>query len=890
MSIRNLDSLFDPSSIAVFGASQRAGSLGAAVWHNLNSGSYPGLLYAINPKHRMLGSHRVLSHAADLPSAPSLAIICTPPATVAPLIKEVARLGTRAAVVLTTGLDQQHKRDMLRAAQNHLLRILGPNTMGLLSPHKGLNASLAHLDALAGDLAFVSQSGALVTTMLDWARARGIGFSHFVSLGECADVDFGDMLDYLASDPKTRAILLYAESIESPAKFMSAARAAARNKPVVIVKAGRSPRGQSAARSHTGFLAGSDIVFDAAIARAGMLRVNTLQELFLAAQTLSRFRSNAADTLCVLANGGGAGVMAADAAAWAGVDLSDLSAATRERLDPVLPSGSSNSNPLDIGWDAPVARYEQVLKILLDDPATGAILFIHAPTSTAPSAEIARALAPLARHPDHAAPRVLSCWLGDRTVEQARGLFQGAGIATFDTPEQAVHAFSMLRRYRDNQIELAQTPAALLTDRRPDTNTIKAIVRAALATGRDRLTQTEANVVLGACHIATAATTQVRPEPQAAVDAASTIGYPVVLKILSDEIEHKSRLGGVALNLKDDSAVRAAAVFMLDEMRHRHPDARIRGFLVQAMVTKSHAQELIIGSAIDSLFGPVILFGQGGTAVEILADRAVALPPLNVPLAKALISRTRVARLLDAWADTPAVDHDALHGVLISVSQLLAEVPEIAELDINPLVVNFEGAIALDARVRLSTTGPAGAKSFAIRPYPVELEEVVQWQGQSVVLRPIRPEDESLHMAFLQRLSPEDIRMRVFYSKRAMERSELARLVQIDYAREMAFVALATGANGQPQTLGVVRALTDPDNVDAEFGVIVSSELKGGGLGLLLMRKMIVYLRTQGTQRLVATVLDQNERMLKLARQLGFEEDQHAHHGTGTREIFLSLR
>ncbi len=890
MSIRNLDSLFDPSSIAVFGASQRTGSLGAAVWHNLSSGNYQGELYAVNPKHRMLGSHRVMARAADLPSAPSLAIICTPPTTVAPLIKEIAHLGTRAAMVLTTGLDQQHKRAMLRAAQSHLLRILGPNTMGLLSPHKGLNASLAHIDAITGDLAFVSQSGALVTTMLDWARARGIGFSHFVSLGECADIDFGDMLDYLASDPKTRAILLYVESIEAPAKFMSAARAAARNKPVVIVKAGRSPQGQSAARSHTGFLAGSDVVFDAAIARAGMLRVNTLQELFLAAQTLSRFRNNTADTLCVLANGGGAGVMAADAAAWAGVALSDLGAATRERLDAVLPPDSSNSNPLDIGWDAPVARYEQVLKILIADPAAGAILFIHTPTPMTPSAEIATALVPIAKHLDRAAPRVLSCWLGDRAVEQARGQFQEAGIANFDTPEQAVHAFSMLRRYRDNQIELAQTPAALLTALRPDTIAIKTIVQEALANGRDRLTESEANAVLGACHIATAATTQVKPEPQAAVAAASTIGYPVVLKLLSDDIEHKSRLGGVALNLKDEIAVRDAAVLMLDSVHHQHPDARIRGFLVQAMVTKPHAHELIVGSTIDSLFGPVILFGQGGTAVEILADRAVALPPLNVPLAKALISRTRVARLLDGWADTPAVDHDALYGVLIAVSQLLAEVPEIADLDINPLVVNFEGAVALDARIRLSANGPAGANSFAIRPYPVELEEVLQWRGQTVVLRPIRPEDESLHMTFLQRLSPEDIRMRVFYSKRAMERSELARLVQIDYAREMAFVALATGADGQPQTLGVVRALTDPDNVDAEFGVIVSSDLKGGGLGLLLMRKMIAYLRAQGTQRLVATVLDQNARMLKLAKELGFEEDKLAQHGAGTREIALSLR
>ena len=889
MSTRNLDSLFDPASIAVFGASLRASSVGATVWRNLSNGSYPGTLFAVNPRYTALGSHPVYASAADLPSAPELAVICTPPDTVAGLIDALGRRGTRAAVVVTAGMDRVQKQAMLDSARQHLLRILGPNCIGLLAPHKGMNASFAHVNALPGELAFVSQSGALVTAMLDWAQGRSIGFSHFVSLGEHADVDFGDMLDYLASDAKTRAILLYAESIESPRKFMSAARAAARNKPVIVVKAGRSPQGQLAAASHTGALAGSDLVFDAALSRAGMLRVNTLQELFLAAETLSRFRSNTSEAITVLTNGGGAGVMAADAAAFADVPLAPLSAASLAELDAALPANWSHANPVDVIGDAPVARYEQALKILLQDPSSGALLFIHAPTAIVPSAEIAAALAPLVEGASHLSARLMGCWLGDKAVAQARQTFQAAGIANYDTPEQAVRAFSMLLRYRHNQIELAQAPPALLPTQQPDTVQIRATVQAALAAGRTMLTEPEAKAVLQACGIPVVPTLQVTADGAAAAAAARNLGFPVVLKILSDDISHKSDVGGVALGLPDEASVRVAADKMLTQVRAALPEARLQGFTVQPMVHRRHAQELIVGSAIDPVFGPVILFGQGGTAVEVMADRAVALPPLNVPLARSLVARTRVARLLKGWRDTPAVDEAALHRALIAVSQLLAEVPEIAELDINPLIVNFEGAVALDARIRISAKGPAGADNFAIRPYPAQLEEQVLWQGRQIGLRPIRPEDEAMQLAFYQSLDPEDIRMRVFYSRRSIERSELARLVQIDYAREMAFIAIAADEDGTPQTLGVVRAVTDPDNVEAEFGLIVRSKLKGSGLGLLLMQKMIGYLRGRGTQRLVATVLDNNERMLALARQLGFELGAGGATEAGVRDIRLKL-
>ncbi len=756
---------------------------------------------------------------ASLPEAPELAVICTPPASVAGLIEALGARGTRAAVVLTAGLDAAQKQAMLDAARKHLLRILGPNCLGLLSPHARLNASFAHAGVQADGLAFVSQSGALVTAMLDWANGRGIGFSHFVSLGEHADVDFGDLLDWLASDARTRAILLYIESIESPRKFMSAARAAARNKPVLVVKAGRSPQGQARAASHTGALAGSDLVYDAAIRRAGMLRVDTLQDLFVAAETLAHFRgtsgalvpagsNQALDRLTIVTNGGGAGVMAADAAALAGVSLAPLDAAMRERLDAALPANWSHANPVDIIGDAPVERYVQTLQTLLADRASGTLLFMHAPTAIVPSAEIARALLPVAQA---AAGRVLSCWLGNPAVQVARDTFHAAGIPTYDTPEQAVHAFSLLVTYRRNQAQLIEAPPAR-AQAALDIDRVRAIVDEVLADGREWLTEPEAKTLLAACGVPVVGTRVVSGNADAAVQAADAIGYPVALKILSPQITHKSDVGGVALDLEDAAAVRNAATAMRQRVTHLRPDATIDGFTVQTMVRRPRALELIVGASIDPLFGPVLLFGQGGTSVEVVADRALALPPLNAPLARALIARTRVARLLEGWRDVPAADSAAVVTVLTAVSQLLADEPRIAELDINPLLADAQGVIALDARVRVSVAAPGGADHFAIRPYPAELVETIEWQGRTLTLRPIRPEDEAQHLSFLARLDPVDIRMRVFYSRRSIERTELARMTQIDYEREMAFIASMPLAKGGEETLGVVRAVCDPDN------------------------------------------------------------------------------
>jgi acetyltransferase len=876
MSIRHLDSLFEPRSVAVIGASDRPASVGATVWRNVAAGGLAGPCWPVNRKRDQVGGVPAFKDVDSLPQAPDLAVICTPPDTVPELIEDLGRRGTHAAVVLTAGFTPKQKQAMLDAARRHLLRILGPNCLGLMAPHAGLNATFAHVGAERGSLAFVSQSGALVTAVLDWARGRGIGFSHCVSLGEHADVDFGDLLDWLASDPHTRAILLYIESIEAARKFMSAARAAARNKPVLVVKAGRSALGQAAAASHTGALAGSDLVYDAAIRRAGMLRVDTLQDLFDAAETLAHFRGHPAgpeaarlDRLTLVTNGGGAGVMAADAAAVAGVALAPLGKATLAALDAGLPPTWSHANPVDIIGDAPVERYVHTLKTLLAQPDCGTLLFMHAPTAIVPSAEIAAALVPLAQ----AVPgRLLGCWLGDAAVKDARAAFHAAGIPTYDMPEEAVRAFSMLLTYRRNQEELMQAPAVAAAPAL-DLAAVRRIVDGVLAEGRELLSEPEAKDLLAACGLPVAGTRTVTPDADAALRAAAEIGYPVVLKLLSPQITHKSDVGGVALDLADEGELREAVHTMLQRVAHLRPDAKVAGFTVQAMVQRPNALELILGASIDALFGPVLLFGQGGTAVEVVADRAIALPPLNAPLARALIARTRVAKLLQGWRDVPPADIDAVVGALLALSELLAAEPRIAEVDINPLLANAQGVIALDARVRVSARAQGGAAAFAIRPYPAQLVETLDWAGRPLTLRPIRPEDEAQHLDFLARLDPEDVRMRVFYSRRSIERSELARLTQIDYEREMAFIATAPLPDGGAETLGVARAISDPDNQDAEFAVIVRSDLKGGGLGRLLMDKLVAHARSRGTQRLVGTVLKGNGRMLALADELGFHVD-----------------
>ena len=873
MTIRNLDSLLQPHSVAVIGASPTPRSVGAIVMHNLLAAKFRGPVYPVNPHHGEVAGRQAFAAVKDLPSVPDVAVICTPPATVPRLIAELGECGTKAAVVLTAGLrratDEQGRtldQAMLEASKPHLLRILGPNSVGLLVPAIGLNASFAHVGALKGNLAFVSQSGALVTTVLDWANARGIGFSHFISVGDSADVDFGDLIDYLGSDASTRAILLYIESIQAPRKFMSAARAAARNRPVIVVKGGRAPAGAQAAAFHTGALAGADAVMDAAIRRAGMLRVDTLLDLFAAVETLAHPQKIDGDRLAIMTNGGGAGVLATDFAALGGAALAQLSAATVAELDAILPPTWSRANPVDIVGDAPPERYVATLKTLVEAPEIDALLFMHAPTAIVDSEVIAAACIPVVKA---ARRKVLSCWLGDAAVARARALFEGAGVPTFGTPEEAVRAFLQLVTYRRNQELLIETPPSIPAEFTPDVSRVRQLTAEAIAAGRELLTAPEAMQVLEAYAIPVVES-RIATSVVAAVVAAKALGFPVALKILSPAISHKSDVGGVALNLHTAEQVRRSAPAMRKELARLRPDARCDGFIVQKMAQRPGAHEVIAGATTDPVFGPVILFGRGGTAVEVIADRAVALPPLNEPLARELVSRTRIARLLEGYRNRPRVDHQALYLTLIKIAQLMVDCPEIAELDINPLLVDDRGVLALDARVKVAPTRARGAERLAIRPYPRELEEAMLWNGRQLVLRPIRPDDEAQHRRFLESLDPEDIRMRFFQSRHELPHAELARMTQIDYDREMAFIATTAGAGGEPETLGVVRAVADPDNIEAELGIIVRSDLKGAGLGEVLLGRIVRYCRSAGTQVLMGQVLRNNARMLALVKRNGF--------------------
>lgn len=870
MSIRNLEALFQPASVAVIGACDRKGSLGLMVLRNLKQGGFRGALWPVSRHQAHVDGTPTWPDVASLPQAPDLAIICTPAAAVPELIAALGRKGTRAAIVLTAGLDASGKdgqtleQAMLDAARPYLLRILGPNCIGTLVPGADLNASFAPGDALPGKLAFISQSGALATAMLDWANSREIGFSHFISLGDSADVDFGDVIDYLASDGSTRAILMYAESIKAARKFMSAARAAARNKPLIVVKAGRAPSGARAAASHTRALAGADAVFDAAVRRAGMLRVDTLEALFDAAETLARLRPWRGERLGVITNGGGAGVLAADALELGGSRLATLREETIALLGQQLPSTWSRGNPIDILGDAPVSRYQHALQVLLAAPEVDGVLFMHAPSAIVAASEIALSCLPSMQTADKP---VLTCWLGGATVAAARQATAQAGVASYGTPERAIAAWLQLVHHARNQRALQHLPHAGVADFTPDLLQVQLLLEQAREEGREWLDGAAALALLRAYGIPTVATVRVADAQQAAV-AANEMGYPVALKIVSPQIIHKSDVGGVMLGLASADEVRSAARKMTDQLQQQLPQAVLQGFTVQAMAQRKGAHELNVGVTDDAVFGPVLLFGEGGSAVELRKDHAVALPPLNESLARDMVARSAVGPLLAGHRGRPAANEPALLATLQKVSQMVCDQSCLAELDINPLLVDEQGVLALDARVRLlraSATG-CGSSRLAICPYPAKLEDNICMDGSQLLLRPIRPEDGERLKAFYAAASPSDMRLRFFMSRREVPHSELARYSQIDYDREMAFVALA----GQAM-VGEVRAVCDPDNLQAEFAIQVASQWQGKGLGQVLLSKLIRHLRERGTAEIVGQCLPDNAGMAALARRAGFE-------------------
>lgn len=867
MSTRNLDALFAPKAIALVGASNREGSVGAVVARNLLSAGFAGPIGFINAHETHIQGHPCVHTLADLAFAPDLVVLATPAPTVPALIMEAAAKGVRAAIAIPGGFGGTEdgarlRQAMLDAARPTLLRVLGPNCLGFLSAVSKVNASFAHLDAPAGNLALLSQSGAILTTMLDWAAGRGIGFSHIASLGDMADIDFGDLLDFLSSDPSTRAILLYVETVTHARKFMSAARIAARAKPVIVIKAGRSAIGAKAAASHTGALAGADAVYDAAIRRAGMLRVDGIRDLFDAAETLARGVRVQGDRLAIVTNGGGLGVLAADTVAQEGCRLAQLLSETQAALDSVLPASWSHGNPIDIIGDAGPKRYADALEALLASDSQDAVLVINCPTGVADSRAAAEAVA--AAHRERPTATLFTCWAGEATAEPSRRGLAEAGLPVYETPSEAVRAFARHVAYAKNQRALLEIPEPAALPAPDAVQRVDAIIDAALAAGRTLLTEPESKRVLAAYGVTTLTTLEA-PTPMEAAACAAKIGAPVALKILSPDISHKSDVGGVRLDLRDPQAVQQAAEDMLQRVALAAPTARITGFTVQEMVFKPTGYELLLGAHADPTFGPVIVFGQGGTAVEIIADRGIALCPLNTVLAEDLIDRTRISRLLRGFRDTPPADRGAVVAALMALSHLMTSHARITSLDINPLLTDSRGAIALDARVEVHGDAADPTERLAILPYPRHLEGMLTLDQGAMGLRPIRPEDAPALMDFAQRCTQEDLRMRFHGVLKALTPEFAARLSQIDYDREMAMLA----CDADDAIAGVARLSFDPDFDRAEFAIIVRSDLQEHGLGRRLIAWIQAYAAKRGASQLVGDVLLENERMLDLARRSG---------------------
>jgi acetyltransferase len=860
MTIRNLEALFEPRSIALIGASNQAGSVGAVLARNLFGGGFAGPMFAVNPHEKTIAGVSVHASVSDLPQAPDLAVIATPGPSVPGIVGELAARGCRAAVVISAGLaEPKIRQSLLSAARPGLLRIVGPNCLGFISPGAGINASFAHLTPRPGGLALIAQSGAVTTAALDWAAGRELGFSHVITLGDMADVDFGDLLDFLATDPATTAILLYVESITQARKFMSAARMAARGKPVVAIKSGRSEAGAKAAWSHTGALAGSDLVYDAAFRRAGILRVDSLRDLFDAAVTLTSGVEVAGDALTILTNGGGAGVMAVDALEAQGGRLAEIPAAAIKALNAELPATWSHGNPVDIIGDAPPERYGAATRILRRAELGDAILAINCPTALADSAEAAQAV--IAAVQEVAGPPVLTCWMGDPAARESRRLFAKAAIPTFETPEEATAAFMRMAERQHNFELLSEVPAQALAE--PDRAAAAKVLSAAAAEGRADLTEPEAKALLAAYGVPVLES-RLAADADAAAALASDWTGPFALKILSPDITHKSDIGGVALNLGSAEAVALTAREMSQRVTRLRPKARQDGFILQQMTRRKHGRELIVGLSNDPVFGPVILFGHGGVEVEVAADRVMGLPPLNRPLGRAMIARTRISRLLGAYRDVPAADLDAIADVLARTGQLAADFPQIAELDINPLVADETGVLAMDARVRLGD--PQSLTRPAIRPYPAELaSNTALRDGQAMAIRAIRPQDAGGLLRLIEQSDAEDVRLRVHGSLRALPRAWAGRLSQIDYEREMALVGLIEG-----EIAGALRLIADPEGESAEFALMVRPNAQARGVGSALLEQIIAYARDRGLKRLWGQVLAENQAMLNLAERFGF--------------------
>lgn len=870
-----LTPLFQPESIAVFAGGQdpeqqtaQAKALVAA----LTAQRFQGRLVVMD-------IHTTGTLADLAQTRADLAVIALPPAEVIEALEVAGRIKCRAALVIDSGVPADTAARMHQVARHHGIHLLGPNSLGLQRPSQGLNASIAGPLAAKGPLALVSQSGALTASILDWARHNGVGFSTVVSLGPSASVDMAQVLDYLANDAQTHSIVVYMEGISNARRFMSALRAAANAKPVVVLKAGRKPAGNQAAQTHSGAIVGSDDVFDAALRRAGAVRVRSFVQLFSAAKCLaSRYRP-VGRHLAVITNGGGPGVLAADWADEIGLELGRLSpdGTAVHALQAQLPPLATLSDLIDLSEEAAPEHYRLALEAASQDRGIDGVLVIHSPKAGVDATEVARAVA-------GAAPRLgkplLCCWMGDATVGPARSVLAEANIPSFRTPEAGVGAFGSIASFYQNQQLLQQTPPPLSDMADPDIEGARLIIENVLAERRKILTEVESKALLSAFHIPVTQTLLAR-NPNEAMMIATQLGYPVALKIDSPDISHKSDVGGVALNVRNASAVRDVYQTMIQTVSRLRPDARINGVTIQKMAHAKRGRELYIGVKADEPFGPVIAFGAGGTMIELFDDGAMELPPLNQFLARRLVERSRVAGTLGAWRGAAAIDMQALEQVLLRVSEMVCELPQLREMDINPIIVDDKGAVAVDARVVVESA-PATARNYdhlSILPYPARYEQVWPMRGGGeYTIRPIQPDDARMLQELVQGLSPESRYFRFVSAMSELSGPMLARLTLIDYDREMALVAVLkerkAGEDGAivetERIIGVSRYITNPDKASCEFSLLVADDFKGKGLGSRLMLSIMEEARDKGLEEIEGLVLANNPDMLRLMRGLGF--------------------
>ena len=871
MGVRNLDQLFKPSSVAVVGATPKEASVGHAILRNLLDGGFGGPIFPVNPKHTEILGLTCHPSLSAIGQPVDLVVVSVPIASVPSALEEGAKAGVGAAIVISAGGREVGEKgaaleeEIRDVARRSGIRLLGPNCLGILVPGQKLNASFAAHMCYPGQVALISQSGAICTVILDRARETKIGFSHFVSIGAMADVDFADLIDYLGGDAHVTSIVLYVEAIKNVRKFMSAARAVSRVKPIIVVKAGRSAAGAKAAASHTGSLVGDDEVYDAAFARAGVIRVATLEELFDCAEALAKQGRPTGPRLAILTNAGGPGVMTADALKDWNRTPAELSAQTLQTLDGALPAAWSRGNPVDILGDAPAERYRDACRILLEAPEVDSLVVVLAPQAMTDPAAVARELIPIIQDAHTPACAV---WMGGADVAEGVRILNEAGVPVFETPERAVNTLMYMYRYSHNLGLLQETPPNFPANLHFDRGRARAIVEAALSRQHPILTETESKALLAAYGIPVNRTEVATTEDQA-VNRADEMGYPVVLKIHSRDITHKSDAKGIQLNLQNAEDVRAAYRKVLANAAAYKADARILGVTVQPMVEQID-YEVILGSKKDPDFGPTILFGMGGILTEILRDKAIGLPPMNLLLARRLIESTKVYQLLRGYRNRPPANLSLLEEVIVRLAYLVADHPEVAELDINPLALSGQEVMAADARAVLEPTVIQSPDHLVIRPYPTQYEtHWVMESGTPVLLRPIRPEDEPMLQEFFAGLSAETLYFRFFHLIKAMGHEQLARFCQVDYDREIALVAVEEPP-GREKFLALCHLHIQPAWDEADFAVVVGDPYQRQGLGRRISSFGMELVAQRGITRITGMVLPENEGMLVLAKKLGF--------------------